>query len=446
MTTFGSFGDVHPYIAIALELQARGHRVTLATGEIYRSKIEALGIGFHAVRPDLPSPDNRDVIRQVMDLRTGGEYLFKQMLMPHLRASYEDLSAAVRDADLLVTHVVTFAGPLVAQKTGVPWISTVLAPISFFSRHDPSVPPAAPALGKLRSLGPAVNGTLIALMKRVTSEWVEPVYRLRAELGLPHGRHPLFEGQHSPQMVLALFSRVLATPQPDWPPRTRITGFCFYDRKGDMQLSDSTHAPSFIGSADRGEDGKDGLSPELRRFIETGPPPLVFTLGSSAVMDAGRFYEDSAEAARRLGQRAVLLIGDAGNLPTISLPDSIAAFDYAPYSALFPRAAAIVHQGGAGTTGQALRAGRPILIMPYSHDQPDHAARITRLGLGRSLPRDRYNAATAAHELKHLLSDPEYSVQAAAIGHRVRAENGARAACDAIEEHLAKSTADKHGT
>jgi rhamnosyltransferase subunit B len=433
MTTFGSFGDVHPYIAIALELQRRGHRVTIATGEIYRSKIEALGIGFRAVRPDLPSPDNREIIRQVMDLKTGGEYLFKQMLMPHLRESYEDLIAAVHDADLFVTHVVTFAAPLVAQKTGIPWVSTVLAPISFFSVHDPSVPPAAPALVKLRPLGPVVNGALIKVMKRITAEWIEPVYRLRAELGLPRGGHPLFEGQHSPQMVLALFSRVLAAPQPDWPPHTRITGFCFYDRKGDMRISSSTDNAVSTGSMDYSEDG---LSPELRRFVEAGPPPIVFTLGSSAVMDAGGFYEDSAKAARQLGQRAVLLIGDTSNRPRAPLPDSIAAFDYAPYSALFPRAAAIVHQGGAGTTGQALRSGRPMLIMPYSHDQPDHAARITRLGIGRSLPRDRYNATTATRELRQLLSDPRYAAKAAEIGRRVRAEDGAKTASDAIEEHL----------
>jgi rhamnosyltransferase subunit B len=443
MTTFGSFGDVHPYIAIALELQTRGHRVTLATGEIYRSKIEALGIGFHAVRPDLPSPDNREVIRQVMDLKTGSEYLFKQMLMPHLRESYEDLSAAVRDADLLVTHVVTFAGPLVAQKTGIPWISTVLAPISFFSIHDQWVPPVAPALVKIRALAPAANRVIVQLMKKVSTSWIEPVYRLRAEVGLPRGAHPIFEGQHSPQMVLALFSRVLAEPQPDWPPHTRITGFCFYDRKGDMQLPSSTDDPILKGSAAHGVNSENGLSLELSRFVEAGPPPIVFTLGSSAVMDAGRFYEDSAEAARRLGQRAVLLIGDASNRPRGPLPDSIAAFDYAPYSALFARAAAIVHQGGAGTTGQALRSGRPMLIMPYSHDQPDHGARITRLGVGRSLPRDRYNATTAAQELRQLLSNPEYSAKAADVGRRVRAEDGPRAACDAIEEHLARSTTDK---
>ncbi|MDQ3814086.1 MAG: glycosyltransferase, partial [Armatimonadota bacterium] len=249
-----------------------------------------------------------------------------------------------------------------------------------------------------------------------TQSWIMPVYQLRAELSLPRGPNPLFDGQHSSALVLALFSSVLGEPQPDWPPQTRVTGFCFYDKKDETSIA-----------------------PELAKFLDSGPPPIVFTLGSSAVFDARNFYRDSAEAARRLGRRAVLLIGKEENLPPEPLPEAIVAFDYAPYSEILPRTAAIVHQGGVGTTGQALRAGKPMLVMPFSHDQPDNAARITRLGVGRTLPRYRYNATRAAAELSKLLNDLSYATRAAEIGCRVQAADGPRAACDAIEERLRDS-------
>jgi UDP:flavonoid glycosyltransferase YjiC (YdhE family) len=109
------------------------------------------------------------------------------------------------------------------------------------------------------------------------------------------------------------------------------------------------------------------------------------------------------------------------------------AVEYAPFSELFPRAVATVHQGGVGTTGQAMRAGRPVLVMPYSHDQPDNAARVVRLGMARTIERRRYRADRAAAELKLLLDDPSYTQAAAAVAGRVRVEQGARVAADAIE-------------
>ena len=115
------------------------------------------------------------------------------------------------------------------------------------------------------------------------------------------------------------------------------------------------------------------------------------------------------------------------------------AFDYAPYSELFPRAAAIVHQGGVGTTAQAMRSGRPMLVMPYSHDQPDNAERLKRLGIARSISRHRYNPARAAAELGHLLDNPAYSQRASEVGDQMRQEDGVRVACDALEALLQTS-------
>jgi UDP:flavonoid glycosyltransferase YjiC (YdhE family) len=428
LTTWGSFGDLHPIIAVALELQRRGHRVTLATAPLYRDKVEALGLGFRPMRPDLPPPPKAgEIIRRVMDLKHGTEYLFKQLLMPHLRDSYDDLTSAASDADLLVTHPATLAAPLVAQVQNLRWASVVLAPTSFFSVHDTPVLAPAPNVARLFKLGLPVRRLFVTLARRMSQKWIQPVYELRQQLGLPRGAHPIFEGQHSPYRVLALFSRLLGEPQPDWPRHTTQTGFAFYDQRGDIHIAGAD-------SAVKGDDQR-GLSQELRHFLDSGAPPVVFTLGSSAVMDAGEFYRESAEAARLLGVRALLLAGSNDNLPA-RLPLGVAAFDYAPYSEVFPRAAAIVHQGGVGTTGQAMRAGKPMMVMPYSHDQPDHAARMGKLGIGLQISRAHYRAKDAARILKQLLGNSEYSENAARVGAQVRQENGVDAACDALEAEL----------
>lgn len=413
ITSLGSYGDVNPYVGLALELQARGHAPVIATSPYYRGHVEAAGVEFSAVRPDL-DPHDRRTVGRIMDARTGSEFIVREVILGSLRESFADLSRAVRGADAIITHPVTFAGPVVAEREGIPWISTVLAPMSFFSARDLPVFPPMPWAKRLERVPGAAAG-LVRLARGATRRWGEPVHALRRELGLPRGGDPIYEGQHSPRGVLALFSRLLAEPQADWPPRVRITGPIVWD----------------------GALARAALSPALERFLDQGPPPVVFTLGTSAVGAAGGFYRESLEAARRLGVRAVLLVGrHAENRPPGPLPPGLIVEEFAAHSALFPRAAAIVHQGGAGTLHQALRAGRPTLVVPFAHDQPDNAWRVERLGVSRTLRPARYTAGRAARELRTLLNDPDYARRAAAAGERVRAENGAAAACDAIEALL----------
>jgi UDP:flavonoid glycosyltransferase YjiC (YdhE family) len=210
-----------------------------------------------------------------------------------------------------------------------------------------------------------------------------------------------------------MFSRVLTDPQPDWPPNVRITGGVRYD-----------------GTAEEAQ-----LPRELRAFLDAGDPPIVFALGSAAVGAAGSFYEESARAALALGRRAVLVIGRyAENRPAQDLPPEILVAEYAPYSELFARAAAVVHQGGIGTMHQALAAGHPMVVAPFSHDQPDNAHRAERLGIAKTLYPSAYRADRAARALDGLLGDPVVLGRAEEIGTVVRAERGASTACDAIEE------------
>lgn len=414
ITTFGSYGDVYPYLGLALGLKARGHTPVLAMPTYYRATVEREGLDFHPVRPDV-DPTDRALIRRIMDSSRGTEFLVKDLLLGSLRESYADLRDASRGADLLLTHPVTFAGPIVAQRERLPWVSSVLAPMSFFSVHDLPVFPPAPWVKRLERV-PGVAAALVGMARRVIGGWGEAVYEFRGELGLPRGGDPIFEGQHSPRLVLALFSRVLAEPRPDWPASARITGAIPYN----------------------GPDARRPLSPELEAFLAAGPPPVVYTLGSSAVGAPGDFYRESVEAVRRLGVRAVLLVGPhAENRALGTLPAGVHLEDFAPHAALFPRASAVVHQGGAGTLHQALRAGRPTLVVPFAHDQPDNAHRVERLGVSRTLRPARYRAGRVEKELKWLLEDPGYAGRAGMVAERVRGEDGVGAACDAIEEVLA---------
>ena len=415
-------GDINPYVAFALELKERGYLPIIGTSGFYRDMVEKAGIDFRPIRPDV-DPEDYGLLEKVMHPKNGPEILIREVLLPQLRESYHDLLEATNGADILITHPITFAGPIVAEKTNIPWVSTILAPLSLFSAYDLPVFPLFPFLKNLDRFRPWAGGLLIRFAKFVTRNWTEPIRRLRAEIGLPPGGDPIYEGQFSPELVLGLFSPLLTKRDTDWPQNTRITGFLFYD-KGAVRLADKSEAIS-------------DTTGKLERFLESGPPPVVFTLGSSAAIAAGDFYEESVDAARTLGIRAVLLVGkDPRNIPAEPLPDDIALFEYLPYSQIFPRAAAIVHQGGIGTTAQALRAGKPMLVVPFAFDQPDNAYRLTRLGVARTIYRYRYSARRAATELKTLLSNATYLRRAEQVGKIVRAEKGAAVACDAIEMQL----------
>lgn len=415
LATHGTLGDLHPYLAIAVELQARGHMPLIATSECHHQKVEAAGVEFHAIRPDL-SFDDRELHRRLTEPKRGMERVIREFMLPVLRMTYDDLLAVVqkdRGADLLISQLLIFAAPLVAEKTGVPWISTELQPGAILSAYDPPVLAPFPALANLRGLGPTFHRVGFRLARLIARSWGQPVRQLRRELGLRSGKDPLFEGRYSPYQVLALFSRVLGEPQADWPGQTLVTGFPFYDE------NDS------------------GLAPKLSKFLDEGEPPIVFTLGSSAVRDAQSFYLESVAAAQIVGRRAVLMIGDdpLNRLPQ-PLPKDVIAIAYAPYAQIFSRASAIVHHGGVGTTGQALRAEKPMLVMPFGGDQYDNGARIERLGAGRTIMRKQYTAERAAIELRELFYNPGYEQRAVALGRVVQSENGVHLACDAIDKQL----------
>jgi len=414
LSNIGTLGDINPLIALALELKRRGHSPVMALPNVYRTRLEPLGLEFHAIQPDI-DPTNNVLVEMVYDIKHGTEHGLRNFLFPSLRQTYDDLlDAATKPVrtDLLLLGELNYAGPIVAEMTGIPWASYVLAPLSFFSAFDPPVLPPFPKLAKADKKVPGFGRVINRVARFVSRKWPEPIYELRSALGLPRGANPLFDAKHSPYLVLALFSRVLGVEQKDWPPNTLIAGFAYYDADA----------------------GNAKLPPHLEEFVAGGEPPIVFTLGSAAVLAAGDFYEVSAKASIELGKRAVLLIGtDPRNRPTQSLPASICAAEYAPYSALFSRASLVVHQGGVGTVGQCLRAGKPMLIMPYSHDQPDNARRMKRLGVAKVIQKANYTATKVPRRLRKILDDPSLSEKALAVAQQLQGEDGVKRACDALE-------------
>lgn len=414
LSTFGSLGDVHPKIALGLELRKRGHEVVFNVMEAFREKFETLGFEISPLRPNL-DPQDRDLVCRLMDINKGSELMFNEILIPNLRPMYEDLMKATQNADLIISGEVVLPVKSVVEKTGIKWVSTSLAPISFLSTDDPSVYPNATFLENFHFMPKFFHQIILSAARKVFHKWFGPYREFRRELGLSENHDPMFGDKYSKLLHLAMFSKALATPQSDWAKSTIQTGFCFYD-----------------GNQDLGS-----MHEDLQKFLDAGEPPIIFTLGSAAVMDARDFYEQSIEAAKILKRRAVMLYG-IFNEPPKGLDAERVGFDYAPYGQVFPRAAAVVHQGGVGTTSQVLRAGVPMLVMPYSHDQPDNAARCKRLGVAEVISRNSYKAEKVAVKLSKLLNNEGYKANAIAAKRIVDSEDGTQTACDAIENVLKK--------
>src|SRR4030095_4763191 len=325
--TFGSLGDLHPYIAIARTPVARGHQAVIATFDAYRETVEAAEVEFAVMRPlTAVLGDQTAIIKLLFDPRKGPEYLVREMFMPHIHESYEDLARAAEGAHLLVSHPLAYAAPLLAEKRKLRWASTVLAPLSMFSAIDPPHFPTAPWLDYVRRLGVGPYRMVFRLPRILMRRWELPLAVLRTELGLTTpGPLAQMEGQYSPALNLALFSSLLAAPQADWPRNTQVCGFPLYD--GPPPDADAQNA--------------------LDAFLAAGEPPLAVALGSSVEAIANDFWSHAIDAARTLGRRAILLAGKTSAQPG-SLPPGIAAFEYLPYSLVFPHAAAGVHQAGLG--------------------------------------------------------------------------------------------------
>ncbi len=423
LTSVGSFGDLHPFIATGLALRARGVEAVIAASDEYRTKVEAEGLVFHAVRPSLQRVladtglDAAGIVSEVA--RSSTLFLVDKTIVPYLEQSFQDLTEAMRGADLVVASSFSIVARLAIARLGLPSVSLLLSPCVFFSARQPPHLIEAPWLPSLgRALGPWTVKLVMDIGRAQLGRRTRRIGALRRRLGLaPLRGDEVMDAPLQADWIAAMYSPFLGPLPPDAPANAEITGFSFYDSEGG---------------------GAPGLPPPLAEFLDAGSAPLVFTLGSWNVHAAGGFYERAAETAKQLGRRAVLLVGrDAeARLAGLASTDVFIA-GYAPHSLVFPRAAAVIHHGGIGTVGQALRAGRPQLVCPLLGDQLDNAERLVRLGVARRLDYRRFTASRAAAALAGLLDDAAVADRAAGIGAQVTREDGGAVVADRIERMLA---------
>lgn len=402
----GSYGDVNPFIGLGRELRQRGHEVLVATNEHFAPLILHAGLEFVSLGTDAEYHEvlqNRDAWHPSKGPRVIASYM-----APLIRRVYDVIRQHYRPGETVVAAgTLAFAARIAQDKTRIALASIHLQPVMFRSVYEASILPRLAWLNRVPGFvkrGVYWLGDVLVIDRM----YAPAINELRRELGMDSVRRVLDGWFHSPQRVLGLFPDWYALPQPDWPPQTRLTGFPLQDGRREEELA-----------------------ADVRAFLDAGEPPMVFTPGS-AMAQGLPFFTESLEACRLLGRRGMFVTQFPENVPA-GLPESVRHFHYVPYGQLLPYAAAVVHHGGIGTSSQALAAGVPQLVMPFTHDQPDNAARLKRLGVAEVLPAAKYSGRSAAPLLDSLLRTPQVAVNCKDYAQRLARSTPLADACRHIE-------------
>jgi UDP:flavonoid glycosyltransferase YjiC (YdhE family) len=374
----GSAGDVHPNVGLALALRKRGHGVILVAGAVFRPLAQRLGLDFFELLTEeeydaaIRDPDLWHPVRSF-------SVVARRLILPGLRVVYDIIEKNFKPGRTVVAAPgLAFGARIAQEKLGVPLATVHLQPIMLRSAIQPA------CFGFPDIVGHLPRSLRKFYFRAADRFFIDPLLAeqtnaFRAEVGLPPVRRLFDRWFHSPQRVIGLFPDWFAPPAPDWPPNVALTGFPLWDER-------DLRSPS----------------PELEEFLAAGDPPLVFTAGS-AMVQAKQFFHVSVEVCRAAGRRGLLLTQFPEQLPAV-LPSGVRQFDYVPFSMVLPRCAALIHHGGIGTTAQALAAGLPQLVVPMSHDQPDNAVRIRRLGVGDFVLPGAYTKARVIEKLDRVMS------------------------------------------
>lgn len=408
--TLGSAGDVHPFVALALALRDRGHAVRFATNPHFAPLVERLGL---PLRPIGTAEGFEEAMSHPGLWRpVRGLGVIADLALRAVPEVYRLVEEEARSDSVVVSHPLAFGARVAHDALGVPLVTLHLAPAALWSIEAPAVAPTG--LGSIERWPKVVKRLGFGLTDKLVDLKLGPgLNEFRASVGLAPVRHVASRWWHSPQRVVGLFPDWYAAPQPDWPPQAVLTGFPLYDEQG------VTGLPAYLDAF-------------LAEAAADGDSPVAFAPGSSN-RQAHRFFAAAADACRRLGRRGILLTRYPEQLPG-RLPSGVVHAEYAPFSALLPRVAALVHHGGIGTCAQALASGRPQLVMPMAFDQPDNAARLTRLGVGSALPPGRFTGASVARELETLLGSNAVAGRSAEIARRFEGIDPVSRTCDLIEE------------
>ena len=406
--TAGTRGDVEPYLALACALLQRGHQVILGAPRLeqFERAAAAVGVPFAGLGPAYDPRAVGQVFERVARTRLplGDTRVYFQALRARVVSMYPDCLSLAERAELVVVGHTQLAGCLAAERAARPFVSGWVSWCELPTRFRPP--------RRLPNLGPRANALLWALLGRFADRLLgTDLNRLRRAYGLsPVGRF-LDEGLVSPNLNLIAISPLVTPPAPDWPARHRVTGYWPLERP-------DWHPP-----------------PELETFVNRDPKPICISFGSVVAADPARLSGLLVEAVERSGRPAVLQAGwsELGQGP---LPPSILRAGHVPHDWLFQRVAAVVHHGGAGTVGAALRAGLPTVVVPPMPEQRRWAARLAELGVApRPIPRRRLTAERLARAITTVTDDPDLRERAAALGAAVRAEDGLGTAVRLLESY-----------
>lgn len=412
LTSFGAAGDVHPFLALGVALARRGHSATFALDPAYQPVAHALSIPFVSLGEPMPAPTGRTA--KAIASPFGAAAFIRHTVISRLERTLPAIDAHLRDSrpDLIVLHHSAGLGvPWLARRHSIPFAMAAVAPASWVSVVNPSVYPGMPDRDRYSPLAMKVGN---AVGRWALSRAIDPALsRAAASLGYRAPRFALFDEMFEGVANLGLWSPLLRPPAPDDKPRSHVVGFAPFDVARPMRDADA-HT--------------------LRTFLDDGPPPVLFTFGTSLPHAAERFFRAAVEACRVLRARG-LLLGVPHGFPAPG--PEVLALPYAPLSEVAPRCHAAVHHGGLGTIAACLRAGLPMVAVPHAYDQFDNASRTRRLGLSVSVDRRKLSAQSLANAVQRAQSEPSFRQRAHELGHALASEDGAGAGARELETALA---------
>lgn len=398
----GSRGDVQPYIALSKGLQKAGHDVRLAAPSIFKDLAKEYEVDFFGLGVNPKEIMQSELSKFFIDSSrnpVGFLMLYKQFADNIMGEMNHEFWAACQESDAIIYSPFGVIGHFVAQKLGIPRFATALQPLSRTEEFPNILLPGWLKLGGTFNYSSHIVAEQI-LWQPIRRTINEGILR---ELDMPPASlagpfEQLYEEQ-TPSMYA--FSPLVAPPPKDWPGWIHVTGYWF------LEPPERWTPPQ-----------------DLMDFLDDGPPPVYIGFGSMTNRKPTENIEIALEALKRSGQRGILLRG-WGGVSNGEVPRDIFVLDAIPHLWLFPRMAAVVHHGGAGTTGVGLRSGVPSIVVPHFADQPFWGERVHKLGVGpRPIPRWRLTASGLAKAITRAVEDTEMRTRAAKLGEQLRAEHG----------------------
>lgn len=405
LVSFGSAGDIYPYLAIGKELRERNHSVTFITNQYFRNEIEEAGLKFRMVGT---KDEFQHIVQNPLLFNSSKAFKFvtHEIILKHMREFYEAIRDLSDTQTLVIAQSIAPAARIAHEKLGISYITLNLQPMSFWSIHQP---PRFSGLALPEYLPYGLKSYILNAANEhvIDKQFAPEINKFLDELGLPPQKNFFTEWMYSPQMVIGAFPEWFASPAPDWPPSSFLCGFIV-----PPNLTD--------------------LSSDLETFLNSGEPPLLFTAGS-AMQHAASFFLTAAEVTRKLKTRSIFNTSYPEQVPP-GLGNRFFISDYVSYQKLLPKVKAVVHHGGIGTIAHALAAGKPQLIVPFAHDQPDNAYRAVKLGVASKVTPRNFKTSRVVHKLKALLTSRDVEEKCAFYAGKIDFDSNLNYLADLIED------------